>query len=60
MSASPVKTTKRLSASEAHALAPLCAEFVKKMRQAFGEESVSVLYVEEKGRVLLDKRQHTG
>ena len=58
MSESLAKTTK-LSISEAHALAPNCAEFVKKMRQAFGPE-VLVLYVEENGRVLLDKRQRTG
>ena len=60
MSASRAKTTKKLSISEAHALAPLCAEFVKKMRQAFGEENVSVLYVEEVGKVVLDKRPPTG
>lgn len=55
MSANQAKTTKKkLSVSEAHALAPVCAEFVKQMRAAFGE--IEVLYVEENGRVLIDKR----
>lgn len=50
MSASPDKTTKKkLSVSEAHARAPQAAKFVKAMREAFGEENVTVLYVEENG-----------
>lgn len=61
MSDSPAKTTNsKLSISEAHALAPECAAFVQKMRQAFGAESVFVLFVEEEGRVLLDRRQRIG
>jgi hypothetical protein len=55
MSESPAKTTK-LSISEAHAVAPKCAEFVTSMRQAFGAENVLVLYVEENGKTLVDKR----
>lgn len=38
---------KKLSVSEAHAMAPKSAEFVKAMREAFGE--IKVTYVSENG-----------
>jgi hypothetical protein len=39
-----------------HEKAPLSAEFVKQMREVFGEDQVTVLYVEE-GDVKLGDRQ---
>lgn len=36
--------------------APLCAEFVKQMREAFGEENVKVLWVRE-GEVELGEKK---
>ena len=34
--------------SDNHAKAPICAEFVKQMREVFGDD-VKVVYVEENG-----------
>lgn len=39
-----------------HEKAPVCAEFVKAMREAFGEDQVRVLYVKE-GEVELGEQQ---
>jgi hypothetical protein len=38
---------KKRSHSDNHAKAPICAEFVKKMREEFGEDQVKVVYVKE-------------
>jgi hypothetical protein len=37
---------KRLT-SDLHARAPLCAAFVKALREEFGEDQVRVIYVKE-------------
>lgn len=41
------------SISETHAMAPICAEFVKQMREVFGDQ-VQVLMVSE-GELYFDK-----
>lgn len=46
---------QRPSTSENQMNAPLCAGFVKAMREAFGAENVQVLYVKE-GDVELGKK----
>jgi len=43
--------------SDNHAKAPICAEFVKQMREVFGD--VTVLYVKE-GEVELRSRDYVG
>jgi hypothetical protein len=40
---------KKSNISENHERAPICAKFVKEMRDAFGEDQVKVLYVRENG-----------
>lgn len=44
------------STSKNHEQAPLCAAFVKDMRDVFGADQVTVLYVEE-GEVKLGEKQ---
>jgi len=39
-----------------HQRAPQCAAFVRKMREVFGEDQVTVLYVEENGFKLGEKQ----
>lgn len=46
-----------MSPSDYHAKAPLCAAFVKAMREAFGEDQVKVLMVSE-GEVQLGQREY--
>jgi hypothetical protein len=48
------KQKQQASTSKNHEKAPMCAEFVKAMREAFGQ--ITVLYVEE-GDVKLGERQ---
>ena len=48
-------TSRRLSISEAHERAPICAAFVKQMREVFGVEEVIVLMVKE-GEIEFDRR----
>jgi hypothetical protein len=49
----PSQSTKSKTTTN-HEKAPMCAEFVKAMREAFGQ--ITVLYVEE-GEVKIGKRQ---
>lgn len=42
----------KTSTSDNQAKAPICAAFVKEMREVFGEDQVKVVYVKE-GEVLL-------
>lgn len=44
--------SKRPSTSENHDKAPICAAFVKAMREEFGEDQVQVIWVSE-GQVVL-------
>jgi hypothetical protein len=44
---------KKLSISETHAMAPICAEFVKEMREVFGEVHVRMV---SEGDFQFDKR----
>jgi hypothetical protein len=44
------------STSKNHEQAPVCAAFVKDMREVFGADQVVVLYVEE-GEVKLGEKQ---
>lgn len=45
-----------MTKEEAHAKAPICAAFVKEMREKFGEDQVTVVWVRE-GEIVKGKRE---